>query len=212
MLRSASAREVNSRASSCRARAPILLAGVLLLLAGCGYHFAGGGRSFAPDVRTIGVEAFANETREVGIEKRIAFAIEREFTMRGPLRVTNTPAAGDLLLTGTVREAADRPVAFNRNDEVLIYETTLALDLELRRRETGELIWRARGLRSVGDYETVASVIITTSPEFRASTLNAEDLGGFTDIQLAESRRRECLEQIVSNLARDIYDQIMEDF
>jgi hypothetical protein len=132
--------------------------------------------------------------------------------MRGPLRVTNTPAAGDLLLTGTVREAIDRPVAFNRNDEVLIYETTLALDLELRRRETGEVIWQARGLRSIGDYETVASVIVTTSPEFRSSTLNAEDLGGFTDIQLAESRRRQTLEQIVGNLARDIYDQIMEDF
>jgi hypothetical protein len=185
---------------------------LLVPLAGCGYHFAGPARSFAPELRTIGVEALANETREIGIEKRIGFAIERQFAMRGPLRVARTPAEGDLVLSGTVRTAEDRPVAFNRNDEVLIYQTHLVLDLELRRRDTGELVWQVRGLRGGGDYESVASVIVTTSSEFRSSTLNAEDLGGFTDIQLAESRRRQTLERIVEHLAHDIYDQIMEDF
>ena len=33
-----------------------------------------------------------------------------------------------------------------------------------------------------------------------------------TDIQLAESRRRETLERMIATLARDVYDQIMEDF
>jgi hypothetical protein len=88
----------------------------------------------------------------------------------------------------------------------------VALDLELRRHDTGELLWRGRGLRASGDYEAVASVIVTTSSEFRSSTLNAEDLGGFTDIQLAESRRRQMLERMVTGLAHDVYDQIMEEF
>ena len=181
-------------------------------LAGCGYYFAGPARSFAPELRTIGVEALANETREIGVEKRLALAIEREFAMRGPLRVARVPGEGDLVLSVTVRTAEDRPIAFNKKDEVLIYKTLLALDLDLKRRDTGELVWQARGLRSSGDYESVASVIVTTSSEFRRSTLNAEDLGGFTEIQLAESRRRQPLERMVENLARDIYDQIMEDF
>jgi hypothetical protein len=185
---------------------------LLVLLDGCGYHFVGSARSLAPELRTIGVETLANETREIGIEKRIAFAIEREFAMRGPLRVARTPGEGDLVLSGTVRTAEDRPIAFNRNDEVLIYQTLLALDLELRRRDSGELVWQARGLRSSADYESIASVIVTTSSEFRSSTLNAEDLGGFTEIQLAESRRRRTLERIVEHLAHDVYDQIMEDF
>ena len=42
--------------------------------------------------------------------------------------------------------------------------------------------------------------------------MNPEDLGGFTDVLLAETRRRETLERMVGNLARDVYDQIMEDF
>jgi hypothetical protein len=189
----------------------IALAVVMLAWAGCGYHFASGGRTFDAGVRTIGVRTFANATREIGVEKRLAMAIEREFVIRGPLKVA-AAEEGDLQLTGTVRSAEDRPVAFNRDDEVLIYQTVLALDLELRRRDTGAVIWQVRGLRVADDYESVASVVVTTSSSFRSSTLNPEDLGGFTDIQLAETRRRETLERMIGALARDVYDQIMEDF
>jgi hypothetical protein len=185
---------------------------VCALLAGCGYGFNTGARTFAPDLHTIGVEALENNTREAGLEKRIALAIEREFAMRGPFRIAPKPAEGDLLLSGTLRQAVDRPVAFNSKDEVLTYQTLLLLDLELRRRDTGALIWKATGLRETGDFESVASVIVTTSSQFRSSTLNANDLGGFTDIQLAESRRRETQERLLQSLAHDVYDQIMEDF
>ena len=185
---------------------------LLLLLSGCGYHFVGGRSPFDGELRTIGIGTFANETREIGVEKRVALAIEHEFIVRGPLRVAAEPGEGDLLLTGTVRLAEDRPVAFNRDDEVLIYQTTLALDLELRRRDNGEVVWKTSGLRGVHDYESVASVVVATSAEFRSGTLNAEDLGAFTDIQLAESRRRQALEGIIGGLARDVYEAIMEDF
>jgi hypothetical protein len=181
------------------------------MLAGCGYGF-GAGRTFAPELRTLGVQTLVNETREHGIEKRLALAIEREFSIRGPLKVTNVPGEGDLLLTGTVRDAAERPVAFNRDDEVLIYQTMLVVDLELRRRTTGELVWRGDNLRNVEDYGVVGSVVVTTSSDFRRSTLDARDLGNFTDIQLAESRRRYALDRLVEDLARSVYEQIMEDF
>lgn len=189
----------------------VALVAALVMSTGCGYQFAAGGRTFDAGIRTIGVRAFANQTREVGVEKRLAMAIEREFVIRGPLKVADFDES-DLQLTGSVRAAEDRPVAFNRDDEVLIYQTVLALDLELRRREGGAVMWRVQGLRVTDDYESVASVVVTTSSEFRSATLNPEDLGGMTDVQLAETRRRETLERMITALARDVYDQIMEDF
>ncbi len=194
-----------------RVGSPLAL-GAVLMVWGCGYHFSGGGRTFAPELRTIGVEALENDTREAGLEKRVALAIEREFAMRGPFRIAAAPSAGDVVLSGTLRQAVDRPVAFNSKDEVLTYQTILDLDLELRRRDTGALLWQAKGLRQTGDFESVASVIVTTSSDFRSSTLNAEDLGAFTDIQLAESRRRQTIDRLLQSLAHDVYDQIMEDF
>jgi len=88
---------------------------------------------------------------------------------------------------------------------------TPPLNITLRR-EGGKLVWKVHGLRVADDYESVASVVVTTSSDFRKSTLNPADLGGFTDIQLAETRRRETLERMIGNLARDVYDSIMEDF
>ena len=88
----------------------------------------------------------------------------------------------------------------------------LALDMELRRRTTGKIVWRVEGMRSVADYGTVGSVVVTTSSDFRRSTLDAQDLGNFTDIQLAEGRRRQAIDRLIAEIARDVYDQIMEDF
>ena len=184
---------------------------VALALTGCGYHFTSGGRQFTSDVHTIGVRTFANETREIGVEKRLAMAIEREFVIRGPLKVAS-PDEGDLVLTGTVRLAEDRPVAFNKDDEVLIYQTILALDLDLRRRDDGKTVWQVRNLRVTDDYESVASVVVTTSSEFRSGTLNPADLGAFTEIQLAETRRKQMMDRMIGTLAHDVYEQMMEDF
>ncbi len=178
---------------------------------GCGYRLGAVTRTFDHDVHTIGVETFDNETREIGVEKRLGLAIEREFVMRGPFKVAKATES-DLVLSGTVTVAEDRPVAFNKEDEVLVYQTQLALDLELRRRDDGKLVWQTHNMRVADDYESVASVVVTTSSDFRKSTLNPEDLGGFTDIQLAETRRREMLERMIGTLAHDVYDQIMEDF
>jgi len=178
---------------------------------GCGYHIGAATRTFGADVHTIGIETLDNDTREVGIEKRLSMAIEREFVMRGPFKIANATES-DLVLSGTVTLAEDRPVAFNKEDEVLVYQTQLGIDLELRRRDNGKLLWQTHNMRVADDYESVASVVVTTSSDFRKSTLNPEDLGGFTDIQLAETRRREMLERMIGTLAHDVYDQIMEDF
>ena len=183
----------------------------LPVLGGCGYHFVGTGSRLPPEIRTISLGPIRNNTREVRIEKQLLESLEDEVASHGRLEVV--PAGqGDCVLTGMVRDYVSRPVAFSALDEALQYQASVSVDLELRRRDNGKLLWRAIGQRQTQDYSAVPGVVVTSSSQFQQSTLNAKDVGQFTDIQLSESQRRQANESLLENLARDIYNQMMEDF
>jgi lipopolysaccharide assembly LptE-like protein len=183
----------------------------LWLLSGCGYRFAGTGNRLPTDVHTIGFGPVRNSTREVGIEKQFLEAFEDELVSRGRLSVV--PAnESDVVLSGTVRDYQSRPVAFSSNDVVLQYQASVAVDLELRRRDNGKLLWKTIGQRETQDYSAVPGVVVTSSSQFQRQTLNAKDLGQFTDIQLSEGQRREANEKLIETLSREVYNQMMEDF
>jgi Lipopolysaccharide-assembly len=178
---------------------------------GCGYHFVGTGSRLPPEIRTISFGPIQNATREVGLEKQLVEAIEDEVTSHGRLDVVSA-GKGDVVLTGVVRDYRSRPVAFSSNDEALQYQAIVIVDLDLRRRDNGKLLWKAIGQRQTQDYSAVPGVVVTSSSQFQQSTLNAANVGQFTDIQLSESQRRQANDALLENLARDIYNQMMEDF
>jgi len=183
----------------------------LCLLVGCGYRFAGTGNRLPPEIHTISFGTMQNTTREVGIEKQLREALEDEVAGHGRLEIAST-GSGDAVLTGLVRDYASRPVAFSARDEALQYQAIISVDLELRRRDNGKLLWKTIGQRATQDYSAVPGVVVTTSSQFQQNTVNAKDIPQFTDIQLSESQRRQANEALVESLARDIYNQMMEDF
>ena len=178
---------------------------------GCGYQFAGTASRLADDVQTIAVGPILNGTREVGLERELVETIEDEIALRGRLRIA-PPDQADVLLSGRMRSYDSQPVAYNANDEALLYQATLSVDLELRRRADGKLLWKTIGQRETANYGAVPGVVVTSSSQFQRSNLNARDVARFTDIQLAEGQRREANEVLVEDLAKTIYDQMMEDF
>lgn len=189
-----------------------MVAGLGLLLgAGCGYHFAGTGNRLPSDVRTVSLGPIRNTTREIGIEKQLLESLEDEVSARGRLEVV-PQGQGEVLLTGIVRDYVNRPVSFSARDEALQYQASVIVDLELRRRDNGKLLWKAVGQRETQDYSAVPGVVVTSSSQFQSSTLNAGDVNQFTDIQLAEGQRREANERLIETLARELYNQMMEDF
>jgi hypothetical protein len=181
------------------------------LLVGCGYRFAGTGNRLPPEIHTISFSPIQNTTREVGIEKQLLEAIEDEVTAHGRLEIANA-GGGDAVLTGMVRDYASRPIAFSARDEALQYQAIISVDLQLRRRDNGKLLWKSVDQRATQDYSAVPGVVVTSSSQFQQSALNAKDIPQFTDIQLSESQRRQANEALVESLARDIYNQMMEDF
>jgi hypothetical protein len=88
----------------------------LLLFAGaCGYHVAGRGALLPPDVKTIAVPAFKNQSPTFRIEQQLTSAVTREFLERTRFRVTPNPDGADALLKGTVKDVRAGVITFDLN-------------------------------------------------------------------------------------------------
>ena len=176
--------------------------------AGCGYHFSGGG-PLPQGVQKISLAEIDNETLEVGTEKQLQWALEREFRKRGSVIVDEE---GDGVLNVTMRQIDLHPLSFDRLDQVLEYQLVLLLDVQLIQRETGKTLWQANNLRVETNYDAIPQVVVTTSPHFLEGNLNAEDLGGLTDIQFSETQRRAAVESLFGAAAREVYLRMSENF
>lgn len=87
----------------------------LIFLAACGYHVAGRGDRLPPDIKTIAVPIFVNESPRFRIEQRLAAAVTREFIERTKFRITPNPVAADAVLKGTVKDVRSGVITFDLN-------------------------------------------------------------------------------------------------
>jgi hypothetical protein len=87
--------------------APKLFMAVFLLvcgvIAGCGYRFFGGG-DLPGGIRKLSVGVFENNTRENGLETRIANDLIYQFSKYGNIKLTDK-STSDAHLTGVIRKA-----------------------------------------------------------------------------------------------------------
>ena len=90
-----------------------MLSALGLLAVACGYHVAGKAERLPPDVKTIAVPIFVNNTPRFRIEQKLAAAVTREFIERTKFRVTPTPSQADAVLKGTVKEVLSGVVTFD---------------------------------------------------------------------------------------------------
>lgn len=85
------------------------------LLLSCGYHMAGRGDRLPPDVKTIAVPVFENQTARFRIEQQLAAAVTREFIERTKFRITPNPKNADAVLNGTVKDIRSGVITFDLN-------------------------------------------------------------------------------------------------
>jgi len=86
-----------------------------LLSGSCGYQVAGRGDRLPPDVQTIAVPMFVNETSRFRIEQRLTSAVTQELIERTKYGVTPEPAQADAVLKGTVKDVRAGVVTFDLN-------------------------------------------------------------------------------------------------
>lgn len=186
--------------------------GLLLALPGCGYTLAGQQTRVPGDIRSVAVGQFDNQSRQVGLDRVLAFAVEREFYQQGSLPVRGRPAEGEAVISGTIREFKTRPVAFDADDDALQYEAKLVLDVVLTRQSDGAVLWKGSRMQAIEDYSVNRQTVVPSSSQFQQGTLDFADLADLTDIQLAETEKHRAIERMVRSIARDVHDRILDDF
>ena len=88
---------------------------ILSFLFSCGYQVAGRGERLPPDIKTIAVPIFVNQSSTFRIEQKLAAAITHEFIERTKFRITPNPTGADAVLKGTVKDVRSGVITFDLN-------------------------------------------------------------------------------------------------
>jgi hypothetical protein len=88
---------------------------LLFFLSACGYRVAGRGDRMPPDIQTIAIPIFENETARFRIEQRLTAAVTREFIERTRFHVTPDPAGADAVLKGMVKDVRAEVITYDLN-------------------------------------------------------------------------------------------------
>ena len=159
----------------------------LLLGTGCGYRLGGEGFGPSPEIRSIAIPTFINETYEAGIETIVTNSLLAELVRDGRIKVVGEDEA-DAIMEGTVKSFSISSVAYDPTGVVLEYRTWISLDVVLRQGKKGRVLWSRRNLTE-SDVYTVSSDVLRT-----------------------ETGKEEAIQKIATELARRIRRRLFEGF
>ena len=158
-----------------------------ILILGCGgYRFASDYNNLPKDIKSISIPFFKNETFESNIEAIFTNALINEFIKNKKITVRTSGA--DATLLGVVKEFRTGTIAYSREDRVLEYRAFVTLELTLKRNDTGEIIWRKPRMMHDEEYKVVS------------------------DIAFTEANKKAAIQKIATELAEQIYEELVLGF
>ena len=137
----------------------------LFLSTGCGYQLAGKETHIPEGLTSVAIPTFANQTSEPGIEVPFTRGFLVEFIQDKRVRVVDRSEA-DCVLEGVIKSLQAYSVAYDRSALATEYQTTVVIDLTLRKR-TGEVLWAEKDISESRWYKASSNVL---SSEFSRDT------------------------------------------
>lgn len=141
------------------------------ITAGCGYRSLGAssptGRDGQAQAR-VSVLALENDSPEPWLDRVVTDALRRELGMRGALSLEPDPSRADFVLRGRVLPIDLRSNSFSSFVVALEYQVTLALELELLRREGDVIRLPARALSESDVYLASPDIEVTRTNRLEA--------------------------------------------
>lgn len=128
-----------------------------LLLLGCGYQMVGKETHVPPDLTSIAIPTFINKTFEPGIEVPFTQAFLMEFIQDRRVKVVDRKEA-ESILEGVIKSFNLSSVTYDRSGLALEYQTTVVIDLTLKKR-SGETLWVERNLSETRWYRTSSNIL-----------------------------------------------------
>jgi hypothetical protein len=122
----------------------VLLLCLATALAGCGYRPMGSEPSAitSQGKPTLAIPPFANRSTEVGLEAIMSNALIDSFAQTKAVHVRPGAKDADLVLEGTVRSLDNSSVAFQDVTRSTVRRVTMRVELVLRQRRGGKIIWK----------------------------------------------------------------------
>lgn len=130
-----------------------IVGSLCLLASGCLYSFAGGG--LPPNVHTMALSTFDNQTPSPDVPKELYDEMHKELQRR--LGVRDAPAdKADAIVRGVISAYdADVPVGFNANPNQALTarrRLQLTIEVEIVDQASGKVLYSNKSLRQEADY------------------------------------------------------------
>jgi hypothetical protein len=152
---------------------------------GCGYKLVDYSEPI-PDLGSVAIQTFKNESYEPGVEFVVADALRREFLRRGAVVLVDEAVDADLVVSGVVEPIVTRARSFSSIALALEWEVTLQLAVYAERSD---------GSRMLLD---------------DGATLATERYLASADIEVTRQNRDEAIRTVASSLAAHVHDMLYE--
>ncbi|MGD8441346.1 MAG: LPS assembly lipoprotein LptE [Holophagae bacterium] len=165
---------------------------VLIALAGCGYHLVGTSSYLPPEIQTLNVQLFDNQTARADMDQRVAEALNLEWVRRGRFQLVDRPDQADIVLSGVISRLSVIPVSFDESGRATEYQMTLMTSVRLE---------------DVRDEEK-DPVVLWEDTAFSRRTSYAvnEDAVDYFD------RQREAMDELSRDYSRALVSAVLEGF
>ncbi len=163
---------------------------LLLTLAACGYHLVGTSTYIEPEIQSLHVQLFANQTARADMDQRVAEALNLEWVRRGRFQLVDRPEDADIVLSGTMTRLNIIPVSFDESGRATEYQMTLLTEVRLEdvRGEEPVLLWENKAFSR------------------RTSYVVSENAANFFD------RQREAMDELSTYYSRALVSAVLEGF
>jgi outer membrane lipopolysaccharide assembly protein LptE/RlpB len=133
----------------------MLLIAVMLVASSCGYHLVGTTSFLPPEIENLYVEVFENRTQWVDMDQRLNEALTLEWVRRGRLRLVDSPAEADVVLSGVIQGLNVIPVAYDERGRANEYQMNLQAAVQLKdvRGDEPEVLWEDKAFSRRTSYQ-----------------------------------------------------------